>query len=116
MKTAPTAEAIEEILMLSPKYTMLVNGKRVMTVDGALKIMATFSREELGDLVHSLCERKIAYAREIKSRFATIYDYANQAWIVGGVYVSCGHPESMNCNCFGRIHAGESPAANAEIH
>lgn len=44
------------------------------------------------------------------------YDYTNQAWLRDGVYVSCGHSAAMNCGCFGRIHAGESPAANAEIH
>ena len=44
------------------------------------------------------------------------FDYENQAWVVDGRYVSCGHPETMDCGCFGRIHAGEAPAVNAEIH
>lgn len=44
------------------------------------------------------------------------FDYENQAWVVDGRYVSCGHPETMKCGCFGRIHAGEPPAANAEMH
>lgn len=44
------------------------------------------------------------------------FDYENRAWVIDGRYVSCGHPETMKCGCFGRIHAGESPAANAEIH
>lgn len=35
------------------------------------------------------------------------FDYDNQAWIKGGVYMRCGHPESMQCSCFGRIHEGE---------
>jgi hypothetical protein len=35
------------------------------------------------------------------------YDYANQAWVVDGKYVRCGHPESMACGCYGRVHAGE---------
>ena len=35
------------------------------------------------------------------------FDYQNQAWVVGGKYVKCGHPESMNCNCYGKIHEGE---------
>jgi hypothetical protein len=39
---------------------------------------------------------------------ATIqYDYKNQAWVVDGIYQACNHPESMECNCYGRIHAGE---------
>jgi len=35
------------------------------------------------------------------------FDYKNQAWVENGVYVRCGHPESMECGCFGRAHAGE---------
>lgn len=36
------------------------------------------------------------------------YDYTNQAWVVDGKYVRCGHPESMTCGCFGRVHEGEA--------
>ena len=36
------------------------------------------------------------------------YDYANQAWIVGGKYENCSHPDDMDCKCFGRLHAGET--------
>lgn len=32
------------------------------------------------------------------------YDYVNQAWVIGGLYVDCGHPEDMACNCYGREH------------
>ena len=35
------------------------------------------------------------------------YDYTNQAWALNGVYVNCGHPEDMGCNCYGRKHQGE---------
>jgi hypothetical protein len=35
------------------------------------------------------------------------YDYTNQAWVLDGKYVDCGHPESTNCGCYGRIHEGE---------
>ena len=35
------------------------------------------------------------------------YDYDNQAWIQDGIYISCAHPESMNCDCYGKQHAGE---------
>jgi len=38
---------------------------------------------------------------------ATTYDYKNQVWIVDGKYVKCGHPSSMNCKCYGKLHAGE---------
>lgn len=35
------------------------------------------------------------------------YDYDNQAWIVNGKYQDCNHPESMDCGCYGKEHAGE---------
>ena len=35
------------------------------------------------------------------------YDYERQAWVQDGRYVRCGHPEDMNCGCYGRLHAGE---------
>jgi hypothetical protein len=40
------------------------------------------------------------------------FDYDNQAWIVDGKYVRCGHAESMDCGCFGRRHEGESVPAD----
>lgn len=38
------------------------------------------------------------------------YDYENQAWIRDGRYQRCAHPESMDCQCYGKIHAGEESA------
>ena len=35
------------------------------------------------------------------------YDYDKQAWILDGVYVRCGHPETMDCKCYDKVHAGE---------
>ena len=42
------------------------------------------------------------------------YDYTNQAWVMDGVYITCGHvmPNPMTgkptpCKCYGKIHAGE---------
>lgn len=37
----------------------------------------------------------------------TGYDYKNQAWVVKGRYVRCGHPEIMDCLCYGTLHEGE---------
>jgi hypothetical protein len=37
---------------------------------------------------------------------AVAYDYINQAWVKDGRYIACGHPESMACGCYGRVHAG----------
>ena len=54
------------------------------------------------------------------------YDYTNQAWILDGVYVRCGHPEVgdvlpegtvwTGCSCYGLEHEGEPPAVDASIH
>jgi len=44
------------------------------------------------------------------------FDYENQAWVIDGKYQNCGHPVYMDCGCYGRAHAGEPPAANANIH
>ena len=35
------------------------------------------------------------------------YDYENQVWVVKGRYVRCGHPDTMNCGCYGREHEGK---------
>ena len=35
------------------------------------------------------------------------FDYTKQAWVIGGKYVKCSHPEDMNCNCYGKVHEGE---------
>lgn len=43
------------------------------------------------------------------------YDYTNQAWVVSGVYVRCGHPEAMRCGCYGRKHEGESVGRGEEM-
>ena len=35
------------------------------------------------------------------------YDYDRQSWYMNGVYIRCGHPDSMQCDCWGRLHEGE---------
>lgn len=43
------------------------------------------------------------------------YDYTNQAWVVDGKYVRCGH-KPVNCPCFGTVHEGETPdEANVDL-
>ena len=64
------------------------------------------------------------------------YDYTNQAWIIAGVYVKCACPEPGTlidpsvenggpggkpyivgeCECYGRLHEGETPMVGASIH
>jgi hypothetical protein len=41
----------------------------------------------------------------------TIYDYLNQAWVLDGVYMTCGHLEP-DCGCYGKLHAGEYYSEN----
>lgn len=40
-------------------------------------------------------------------RLTNGFDYDHQAWVGNGKYVRCGHPESMDCGCYGRLHEGE---------
>ena len=42
----------------------------------------------------------------IGGRLVNGYDYHNQAWVLHGRYVACGHPKDINCNCFGKVNAG----------
>lgn len=35
------------------------------------------------------------------------FDYYNQAWVVNKKYIRCGHPDSMECGCYGRINEGK---------
>ena len=35
------------------------------------------------------------------------YDYLNQAWVLDGKYVRCGHSKYVLCWWYGRQHAGE---------
>jgi|TARA_R110001583_G_scaffold89184_1_gene230412 hypothetical protein len=39
---------------------------------------------------------------------ATYYDYNNQCYIVDGKVDACNHPAAMNCQCYGKLHAGET--------
>ena len=51
-----------------------------------------------------------------QGKIHTCYDYTNQAWIINGRYIRCGHQESVDCQCYGKIHEGEEVALNANIH
>ncbi len=41
------------------------------------------------------------------------YDYLNQAWVINGLYVPCGHVDGLwrgnECGCYGTLHEGETP-------
>ena len=44
----------------------------------------------------------------------TRFDYKHNAWVVNGVYAPCGHGQP--CTCYGTIHQGKPPAADADLH
>ena len=44
----------------------------------------------------------------IASRIINGFDYLHQAWVKDGRSVRCGHPDWMECNCYGRLHENES--------
>ena len=50
--------------------------------------------------------RKGRDERDKDGKLVNGFDYLNQAWVVGGRYVRCGHPEEMNCKCYGKTHEG----------
>lgn len=43
----------------------------------------------------------------VAGRLINGYDYEKQAWVREGKYIKCGHPESMDCTCYGKAHEGE---------
>ena len=42
------------------------------------------------------------------------FDYARQAWVKDGKYITCGHPYAMVCGCYGRAHQGEPVITDVE--
>jgi hypothetical protein len=44
----------------------------------------------------------------IKVELLNGFDYEHQAWVQDGKYVRCGHPETMQCGCYGREHEGQT--------
>jgi hypothetical protein len=44
------------------------------------------------------------------------FDYKNQVWIKGGVYIDCGHPDQMKCSCFGRLNKGKKAIITKDCH
>jgi len=39
------------------------------------------------------------------------FDYENQAWVLDGKYLGCGHSPKTNCGCYGKEHKGEKTVA-----
>ena len=50
---------------------------------------------------------RLATAKEL-IQHGEHYDYTHQAWVgTDGRYLSCAHPSTMHCTCYGKMHAGE---------
>jgi hypothetical protein len=54
--------------------------------------------------------------KQAKLKESTQYDYTNQAWVIDGKYVSCGHLGTTSCACFGTLHAGQLVLDGAKVH
>jgi hypothetical protein len=74
-------------------------------INGIVKTVAILWRWNCGK-----CKDKDNMTREIifKDKQRLSYDYENQVWIVNGKYTRCGHAKEMKCNCYGRLHEGET--------
>ena len=79
-----------------------------------------------GDVIQGTLETLEGHVSRNHPKVVSGYDYTNQAWILDGVYVRCGHPEVgerlpdgqqwTGCQCYGLIHEGEAPMVGASIH
>jgi hypothetical protein len=103
---ANTTEAAEERKHKAQQYRELA--------DIAMRLGTEFTATQFRQMVTDLeameeSAKRTARQEEPPNR----YDYQRQAWIVDGRYATCGHPDSMACDCYGRLHAGElaPPAA-----
>jgi len=47
----------------------------------------------------------------VNGRLMNGFDYERQSWVVNGKYIRCGHPERMECGCYGRDHEGKETKA-----
>ena len=88
-----------------------------------------------GDVIQGTLATLEHHVSMVHPRVFSGYDYTNQAWIMGGVYVRCGCPTpgtvvdpgqpggpggkpyvAVECQCWGRLHEGEAPMVGASIH
>ncbi len=58
-------------------------------------------------LLRKVTSMRVSRDQIINGRVTNGYDYKNQAWVVDGKYMDCGHPQTMNCNCYGRLHKNQ---------
>ena len=105
----------------TPMYYKGSEGKRLPRVCNVCKVVVHGTYSALEDHIAN---------HSIK------YDYTNQAWIIDGVYAKCYCPEAgtlvdpsrenggpggspyvaWECECYGRLHEGETPMVGASSH
>ncbi len=55
---------------------------------------------------------RISTNKVVNNKLVNGYDYNKQAWVLNSRYIACGHPDTMNCNCYGKNHRGELVTGN----
>lgn len=57
----------------------------------------------------------LEWKAEHKQTETTQYDYTNQAWVVNGRYIACGHAR-IDCGCWSRKHEGQAVLNGVELN
>jgi hypothetical protein len=90
----------------------LPNRYKYLLDNPCIPLRPTLSAYYHGPSYHSVTEMKgLQMSRMSANTAQDGYDYDKQAWYQNGVYVPCGHPASMHCDCYGKLHAGEKVSA-----
>jgi hypothetical protein len=42
-----------------------------------------------------------------KGNLQSGFDYDRQCWVEDYMILRCGHPETMDCGCFGKLYEGK---------
>jgi hypothetical protein len=102
---ANTAEAADARNSKAKQYSELA--------DIAMRLGSEVTATQFRQMVTELDRMSATAQRTPADSDAARFDYALQAWIVDGRYQRCGHPDTIACDCYGRLHAGElaPPAA-----
>lgn len=57
--------------------------------------------------------KRVGYNLEMAKN---MFDYEKQVFIKDGKYLRCGHPDSMDCKCYGKEHEGETAVITDHCH
>jgi hypothetical protein len=106
---ANTAEAADARSSKAKQYRELA--------DIATRLGSDYSGTQFRQMAEELDEMSAAAQRSTpEDNNGTRFDYDRQAWIVDGRYQRCGHPDTMACDCYGRLHAGELAPKPEPVH